>query len=73
MKPCTKSHPPIERIDDVPRILHAMRQGVRAALARHRERGNPIVVWRDGRVVWIPAEEIPEEATRPLPEFEPAD
>jgi hypothetical protein len=73
MKPSTKSHPPIERIHDVPRILHAMKQGVRKALARHREQGNPIAVWRDGRVVWIPAEEIPVELTEPLPEFEPAD
>lgn len=61
--------PPSERVKDVPRILHAMRQGVREALARHRERGNPIAVWRDGRVVWIPAAEIPVELTTPLPEM----
>ena len=65
-----KNHPSNERIDDVPRILHAMRQGVRKALAWHRQMGNPIVVWRDGRVVWIPAEEIPVELTGPLPELE---
>lgn len=64
-----ENRPPIERVDDVPLILHAMRQGVREALARHRERGNPVVVWRDGRVVWIPAEEIPVELTTPLPEM----
>ena len=66
----SKDHPPIERVDDVPLILHAMRQGVREALARHRERGNPIAVWRDGQVVWIPAAEIPVELTTPLPEME---
>jgi hypothetical protein len=27
-------------------------------LVRHKRLGNPIVVWRDGKVVWIPAEEI---------------
>jgi hypothetical protein len=64
-----KARPSIERIDDVPLILHAMRQGVREALARHKERGNPVVVWRDGRVVWIPAAEIPAELTTPLPEL----
>lgn len=70
MKIPPKEHPSPERIDDVPRILHAMRQGVRQALARHRALGHPIVVWRDGRVVWIPADEIPVELTTPLPELE---
>jgi hypothetical protein len=64
-----KDRSSIERVDDVPLILHAMRQGVREALARHKERGNPVVVWRDGRVVWIPAAEIPVELTTPLPEM----
>jgi len=63
------NRPPIARVDDVSLILHAMRQGVREALARHREMGNPVAVWRDGRVVWIPAEEIPVELTVPLPEM----
>lgn len=69
MKTSPQIHPSIERIDDVPRILHAMKQGVRKALARHRASGNPIAIWRDGRVVWIPAEEIPVELTQPLPEL----
>lgn len=64
-----KNGPLIARVDDVSLILHAMRQGVREALARHREMGNPVAVWRDGRVVWIPAEEIPIELTRLLPEM----
>ncbi len=70
MSNTTKIHPSPERLEDVPRILHAMRQGVRRALARHRALGNPIVVWRDDRVVWIPAEEIPIEFTTPLPDMD---
>jgi hypothetical protein len=54
---------PAERVEDVPMILEAMRRGVREALLRHKQAGNPVAVWRDGRVVWIPAEEIPVEAT----------
>jgi len=50
---------PSERIRDLPRILRALRQAVREALEGHRRAGNPIAVWRDGRVVWIPPEEIP--------------
>lgn len=65
-----RTHPSHERLEDVPRILHAMRQGVREALALHKQMGHPIAVWREGRVVWIPAEEIPVELTTPLPEME---
>lgn len=49
---------PEERVEDLPRILDAMRRGVREALLRHKLAGNPVAVWRDGAVAWIPPEEI---------------
>jgi hypothetical protein len=52
---------PSERVEDLPRILDALRQAVREALLRHKQAGNPIAVWREGRVVWIPPEEIPAD------------
>ncbi len=39
-------------------IDEAIAEGVRDALRRHKQAGNPIAVWRDGQVVWIPPEEI---------------
>ena len=42
-------------------IDQAMQRGVRHALWVHKRLGHSIVIWRDGQVVWIPAEEIPEE------------
>ncbi len=51
---------PAERVNDIPRILRALRQAVREALLDHKRAGNPVAVWQDGRVVWIPPEEIPE-------------
>ncbi len=36
----------------------ALREAVADALAEHKLRGHPIVVWRDGKVVFIPPEEI---------------
>ncbi len=36
----------------------ALKQGVREALIRHKQAGNPIVAWRDGKIVWIKPEEI---------------
>jgi hypothetical protein len=47
-----------ERVDDLPSILAAMGQSVREALLRHKRAGNPIAVWREGAVAWVPPEEI---------------
>jgi hypothetical protein len=51
---------PAERVEDVPCILDAMRQAVREALLQHKRAGNPVAVWRDEQVVWVPPEEIPK-------------
>ena len=37
----------------------ALRQAVRKAMLEHKLSGDPIAVWRNGKVVWIPAEKIP--------------
>lgn len=36
-----------------------IRTAMRRAVAEHKRRGNPIAIWKDGRVVQIPPEEIP--------------
>jgi hypothetical protein len=41
-------------------IDRALRRAVREALAMHKRIGNPISTMRDGKVVWIPPEEIPD-------------
>lgn len=40
------------------KITEALAQGVRVALLQHKQAGNPIVVWRDGKAVWIKPEDI---------------
>jgi hypothetical protein len=48
--------------DDKQRLMNeAMARAVRRALLQHKRAGNPIAVWQDGQVVWIPPEEIPVE------------
>jgi hypothetical protein len=37
-----------------------LRSAVRDALARHKKAGNPVAVWRDGKVIWLRPEEIPD-------------
>ena len=40
-------------------IDRALGRAVREALRLHKKLGNPIAVWKDGQVVWIPPERIP--------------
>ena len=46
---------------DGPAIERAMALAVREAVLRHKRLGESIVVWRDGQVVVVPPEEIPED------------
>jgi predicted ABC-type ATPase len=46
-------------VEDLPRIVDAMQRAVRKAIEQHRKDGDPIAIWRDGAVVWIPPEDIP--------------
>ena len=40
-------------------VLRALKKGVQQALRRHKQAGNPVCVWRDGKVVWIRPKDIP--------------
>lgn len=59
--------PPADRVDDVALILEVMRAAVREAVLRHKRLGNPIAVWREGRVVWLAPHEIPSEPEESRP------
>jgi hypothetical protein len=39
-------------------VDRVIREGVREALLRHKRAGVPIVVWRSGRIVEVPASKI---------------
>ncbi|HEY9850061.1 MAG TPA: hypothetical protein V6D28_11420 [Leptolyngbyaceae cyanobacterium] len=45
-------------ITDEEKITKALAEAVRDALRKHKALGNPVAAWRDGKVVWIPPEEI---------------
>jgi hypothetical protein len=36
-----------------------LKQGVQEALLKYKQAGNPIVVWRDGKMILLKPEEIP--------------
>ncbi len=47
-----------ELFDEITPIEKALKKAVREALLRHKKLGNPIAVWEDSRVVWVPSEKI---------------
>lgn len=42
-------------------VDEAVRQAVKDALADHKRRHNTVAVWRDGKVLVLPAEQIEED------------
>jgi hypothetical protein len=53
------SHVDIENVfDDQSAILTALNRGADEAVKRHKLLGQSIAVWRDGKAVVIPADEI---------------
>jgi hypothetical protein len=46
-------------------IEAAIGEAGREARLRHKQLGQPIVCWQDGRVVWIPPEEIVVDSDSP--------
>lgn len=55
----SESKPDIGAIlEDRERIDRALSRAVREALRRHKLLGNPVAVWRDGKVVWVAPEDI---------------
>jgi hypothetical protein len=41
-------------------VDRALQRAVRQALTRHKKLGESVAVWRDGRAVIVPPEEIPD-------------
>lgn len=58
--PGQDDRPPSARVDDISSALDALALAVQEALLEHKRAGNPVAVWREGRVVWIQPEDIPE-------------
>ena len=45
-------------LNDPSKVTQIIQTGIRDALLKHKQAGNQICVWRDNKVVWIPAEKI---------------
>lgn len=40
-------------------VTRALQLGIKDALLKHKQAGNPVCEWKDGKVVWVCAEKIP--------------
>lgn len=47
-------------LSDTQKLTQALESGVRVALKKHKQAGNPVCEWRDGQVVWVQPEDIPD-------------
>jgi hypothetical protein len=55
----TDEAPDIERIfAEGVEIDRAFDRAIREALLQHKRAGNPVPIWKNGKVVWIPASKI---------------
>jgi hypothetical protein len=52
-------------LSHLPIVLKAFKAGVEAALAEHKKQEQAVVIWRDGKVVEVPPEEIPDFPQEP--------
>lgn len=45
-------------LGDTDQVTRAIGRAVRAAILDHKRTGDPIAEWKDGKVVWTPADQI---------------
>ena len=36
----------------------ALKEAVKKTMAEHKKRGEPVAIWKDGKAIWLPADEI---------------
>ena len=46
-------------LNDSARVTTIIQEGIKTALLKHKQAGNPVCEWRDNKVVWISPENIP--------------
>jgi hypothetical protein len=57
----------IEVLKDGKEIDEALQRAGRDAIRRHKRGGVPLVTWKDGEVVHVPPEELPDLPDEPAP------
>ncbi len=45
-------------------VVQAIQIGIKHALLKHKQAGNPVCEWKNGKVVWISPENIPVDSKK---------
>ena len=48
-------------LNDSAKVTKIIQSGIKAALMNHKKAGNSVCEWRDNKIVWILADQIPVE------------
>ena len=59
-----------ELFNDSEGMERALKEAVRKALLQHKRAGNPVVTWRNGKVVWVEPKDIDVEEEYELKNIE---
>jgi len=51
-------------LNDSAKVTMIIQEGIKIALLKHKQAGNPVCEWRDNKVVWILPENIPVETKK---------
>ena len=43
------------------KALRALREAVKETIRDHARTGDPIVIWRNGKVIWVPAKQLRQQ------------
>lgn len=43
---------------DTDKVTQVLQSSIKRALLQHKQAGNPVCEWRDGKVVWVSPENI---------------
>ena len=46
-------------LNDSAKVTRIIQAGIKTALMKHKQAGNPVCEWRDNKVVWIQPKNIP--------------
>lgn len=46
-------------LQDQDQVTQAIQIGIKKALLKHKQAGNPVCEWKQGKVVWMAPEDIP--------------
>lgn len=58
MKP-QKNEDQISKIlNDAEKVREIIQSGIHAALLKHKQAGNPVCTWKNGKVIWVSPQNI---------------